>query len=264
MILGIVQARVSSSRLPGKVLKPIMGRPMLALELERVLRSRRMDKVIVATSTNPEDAQIEVLSRAMGVTCFRGSLNDVLDRFYQAAKLFMPEHVVRLTGDCPLIDSEIIDATIDFYCKGAYDYVSNCQPPYTFPDGLDTEVFRFSALETAWKEALLPSHKEHVTPFMKQRPDRFKIGHYTRSPALGHFRLTVDEPEDLKLVTMLYEALYPIKPGFVLQDVLDYLEQQPELQGMNAHIGRNVGSKKSLVEDKKFIAQLHNTKYVKD
>jgi spore coat polysaccharide biosynthesis protein SpsF len=170
-ILVILQARVSSSRLPGKVLKSILGRPMLARQIERVLQSRRIDQLVIATSTDPSDDDLENLCWQMNVSCFRGSLNDVLDRFYQAAKKWQPQHVVRLTGDCPLIDPEIIDAAVDFYLAGGYDYAANAIQP-TFPDGLDVEIFRFSILESAWKESILPSQREHVTPFIHQQPEQ--------------------------------------------------------------------------------------------
>jgi glutamate-1-semialdehyde 2,1-aminomutase len=249
-ILAILQARVSSSRLPGKVLKPILGKPMLGRQIERVLQSRRIDQLVIATSTEPSDDDLESLCRQISIPCFRGSLNDVLDRFYQAAKIWKPQHVIRLTGDCPLIDPEIIDAAINYYLAGGYDYASNAVQP-TFPDGLDVEVFRFSALEQAWKEATLPSQREHVTPFIHQQPERFRIGHYRNVNDLSHLRWTVDEPEDFDLVTKIYEAFYPIHPEFRMQDVLLLLQQRPELAAMNQKIERNEGLKMSLNDDRR-------------
>ncbi|KKU11469.1 MAG: hypothetical protein UX17_C0077G0004 [Parcubacteria group bacterium GW2011_GWC2_45_7] len=255
MILAVLQARMSSSRLPGKTLKPILGKPMLMLELERILRSEKINKLVVATSINTEDDLIAEISQKMSVVCFRGNLNDVLDRFYKAAQPYAPEHVVRLTGDCPLIDPEVIDATIDFYLQEGCEYASNCQPPYTFPDGLDTEVFSFSALETAWKEAILPSQREHVTPFIRKYPERFRIGHYMNNVSLGHLRWTVDEAKDFEFVTKVYEALYPVNSAFTTGDILQLLERNPALTRINNDIGRNEGTKKSLGEDKIFLAQ---------
>jgi len=252
-ILAILQARVTSSRLPGKVLKSILGKPMLVRQIERVLQSRRIDQLVVATSTDPSDDDLENLCRQINVSCFRGSLDDVLDRFYQAAKIRQPDHVVRLTGDCPLTDPEIIDAVIDFCLAGSYDYVSNATQP-TFPDGLDVEIFRFSSLEEAWKEATLPSQREHVTPFIHRQPERFRIGHYRHTEDLPHLRWTVDEPEDFDLVTRIYEALYPINPEFRMTDVLALLQQRPDLAVINQKLERNEGLKKSLNEDRRHKA----------
>lgn len=252
-ILAILQARVSSSRLPGKVLKPILGKPMLVHQIERVLQSQRIDQLIVATSADKSDDDLENMCRQINIPYFRGSLNDVLDRFYQAAKIWQPQHVVRLTGDCPLIDPEIIDAMIDYYLAGGYDYASNAVQS-TFPDGLDVEIFRFFNLETVWKEASLPSQREHVTPFIHQQPERFRIGQYRNTEDLSHLRWTVDEPEDFALVTRIYEALYPINPEFRMTDVLELLQQRPDLAAINQKFERNEGLKKSLNEDRRHKA----------
>ena len=247
--LTILQARVSSSRLPGKVLKLIMGRPMLALQIERVLRAKKIDQLIIATSTDPIDDVLETLCREVNVPCYRGSLHDVLDRFYRAAEVWQPQHVVRLTGDCPLIDPDIIDAVIKFYLDGNYDYASNAVQP-TFPDGLDVEVFRFSALEEAWKEAALTSQREHVTPFIYQNLKRYRIGHYKNTEDLSYLRWTVDEPQDFDLITRIYESLYPVNPEFRMLNVLTLLQQRPEWLNINKQFERNEGFIKSLLEDK--------------
>jgi len=166
MILAILQARVSSTRLPGKVLKPILGMPMLLRQIERVKQAKLIEQLLVATSDDKSDDPIEQLCRENDIACFRGSLDDVLDRFYQAAKPYQPDHIVRLTGDCPLIDPQLIDEVVVFCLSGDYDYVSNAFEP-TYPDGLDVEVFRFPCLQQAWEEAELPSEREHVTLFIK-------------------------------------------------------------------------------------------------
>lgn len=208
-----------------------------------------MDKLIVATSNQPDDRKLGALCRAFDVDCFFGSLDDVLDRYYQAAKPHNPEHVVRLTGDCPLTDPELIDQVIQFHLEGAYDYTSNTVEP-TYPDGLDAEVIRFPCLEEAWREATLPSEREHVTPFIRKHPDRFKIGSVKGRDDLSHLRWTVDEPEDLELVTRIYEALYPQNPQFTTGDILQLLVRNPHLSEINSAFGRNEGYQKSLVEDK--------------
>ena len=248
MILGILQARVSSTRLPGKVLMPILGESMLLRQVERVRRATRVGRLMVATSIDPSDDPIEKLCRGNGVSVFRGSLDDVLDRFYRAAMPLAPDHVVRLTGDCPLADPELIDRVISFCLEGGFDYASNVVDP-TFPDGLDVEVFRFSCLEQAWKEAGLPSQREHVTLFIHQQPGRFRIGSFRGEVDLSGLRWTVDGPEDFELVTEIYAALYPGNKEFTTRDVLDLLGRRPELATLNAHCGRNEGLRKSREED---------------
>ncbi|CDG81589.1 cytidylyltransferase domain-containing protein [Janthinobacterium agaricidamnosum] len=248
MILAILQARVSSSRLPGKVLKPLLGVPMLIRQIERLRGVSRIDQLLVATSNESSDDAIEELCRAHGVACFRGDLNDVLERFHQAAQTAAPEHIVRLTADCPLTDAALIDQVIEFYLDGDYDYASNSLEA-TYPDGLDVEIFRASCLEQAWQEARLPSQREHVTPFINQQPQRYKIGLYRGATDLSHLRWTVDEPKDFELVTMIYEALYPDNSRFSMQDVLSLLERRPELADWNTMHERNEGYQKSLDAD---------------
>lgn len=248
-ILAVLQARVTSSRLPGKVLKPILGRPMLARQIERALQATKVDRLVVATSSDPSDDGLEALCREISVPCFRGSLHDVLDRFYRAAGPWQPEHCVRITGDCPVLDPEVMDAVIDFYLQGGYDYASNAVEP-TFPDGLDVEIFRFAVLEAAWKEARLPSQREHVTPFIHQQPDRYRIGHYRHTEDLSHLRWTVDEQEDFELITRIFEALYPAEPRFRMGDILELLRQRPDWLALNRRFGRNEGFGKSLQADR--------------
>ncbi len=254
MILAILQARLSSTRLPGKVLKPILGRPMLELHLERLGRSKAIDKLIVATSDRSDDTPLEELCNRLGVSCFRGSLSDVLDRYYCAAGQYNPDIIVRLTGDCPLADPAVIDAGIDYFLKNDFDYVSNCVER-TFPIGLDFEVFRFGSLEAAWREAVLPSEREHVTPFIKNHRERFFIGHFTGPADLSHHRWTVDEPDDFAFVTAIYEALYPDNPRFTTDDILALLVKRPELMRLNYHIEHGEGYRKSLREDQEYLAR---------
>lgn len=249
MILSVLQARCSSTRLPGKVMKPILGVPMLIHQLRRVVQSKRIDKLIVATSIDSRDDAIEQVCLAEGIHCYRGSLHDVLDRFYQLLRPLQPSHVVRLTGDCPLIDPDIIDAVIKLCLDGNYDYATNVVPP-TFPDGLDVEVFLFSALEEAWKEATLPFQREHVTPFIQQQPKRYRIGNYKNTEDLSHLRWTVDEQEDFDLVNKIYEELYPVTPDFRMSDVLNLLKQKPDWSNINKKFERNEGLTKSFHHDR--------------
>jgi spore coat polysaccharide biosynthesis protein SpsF len=253
MIIAVLQARVSSSRLPGKVLKPILGIPMLGRHLERLQRVKLFDRLIVATSTEASDTPVVRLCDKLGVDCYRGSLNDVLDRYYHALEPHHPDIVVRLTGDCPLTDPGVIDECIGFFLNHKFDYVSNCMKR-TFPIGLDTEVFRFEALRQAWREARLPSEREHVTPFIKSHPERFRIGHFLNDIDLSHHRWTVDEPEDFKFVKAVYEKLYPLNARFSMHDILHLLKRHPELMEINYHIVHGKGYLKSLEEDKARLA----------
>lgn len=253
-VVAILQARISSRRLPGKVMKPILGRPMLARQLERLRRCRRVDDLVVATSDQPDDDPLAELCAAEGTACFRGSLDDVLNRFHRCAVEQQADHVVRLTGDCPLADPAVIDEVIRFFHAGNYDYASNVLPP-TFPDGLDVEIIRFSCLEEADREAVLPSHREHVTPFLRVHPECYRLGNYTGPADLSHLRWTVDEPDDFEFVRQVYERLYPDKPDFTTQDILDLLAHEPALQTINSKFERNEGTRKSLQADHEFMAR---------
>ncbi|MCC6544192.1 MAG: glycosyltransferase family protein [Nitrospirae bacterium] len=252
MILAILQARVSSTRLPGKVLKIIINMPMLMRQIERIGRAKLIDKLIVATSLDLTDNPIEMLCKENDIAYYRGSLDDVLDRFYQTAKPYNADHIVRLTGDCPLIDPHLIDEVIAFHIQGQYDYSSN-NFECTFPDGLDTEVFRYKCLEQAWKEAVLPSQREHVTPFIYQQPDRFRIGNFRNTIDLSGLRWTVDEAVDFELVSKIYDALYHNNSEFTTNDILSFLDIHPDLKTMNTQHERNEGMKKSFDKDAMFL-----------
>lgn len=256
MILAIVQARMSSTRLPGKVLKEVLGKHLILHMLERVKRARKVDKLILATSTDPADDILEKKVKSAGFAVFRGNLNDVLDRFYKCALQEKADVIVRLTGDCPLHDPDVIDEVIENFFQGNADYVSNTLNP-TFPDGLDTEVFSFTALKKAWQEAKLPSEREHVTPYIWKNSDYkggsiFKARNAIFKKKLSPLRWVVDDPEDLEFVRHIYEALYPINQRFGFPDILDFLEKNPGVRLINEKIERNEGLKKSLEEDKAF------------
>jgi spore coat polysaccharide biosynthesis protein SpsF len=216
---------MSSSRLPGKVLKPILGKPLLSLLIERALKSKLINKIVVATSYHPSDNKIEEFCRNTDVPCFRGSLEDVLDRYYKTSLYFdKPDHIVRLTGDNPLIDPEIIDKVIKFHLDNNYDYVSNTAEN-NFPVGLDVSVFRFQALKLSWEKACQPSEREHVNPFILGHPEIFRIGLYREKVKYPCLRWTVDTEEDFKYVKNIFEALYPQNPNFGMNDVINFLEK---------------------------------------
>ena len=245
---------MSSTRLPGKVLKTLLGKPMLYRQIERILKSKRIDDLIIATSTSGDDDQIERLCSEINVKCFRGSLDDVLDRFYKAALPYKPDFIIRLTGDCPLFDHSLADELIDFFLKGGYDYASNTIEP-TYPDGLDIEIMKFSALETTWKEAVLPSDREHVTPYIRKNADKFKLGCMKYDVDLSYMRWTVDEPEDYLFITQVFSALYPEKPDFSWNEVLEFIKANPAIADLNSGFKRNEGYQKSLLNDKKISYQ---------
>jgi spore coat polysaccharide biosynthesis protein SpsF len=247
-VLGMLQARFSSTRLPGKVLLPLAGEPMLIRQIERIRRARRIDRLIVATSTSASDDPLAELCRSRNIDCFRGSLEDVLDRVYRAAERLNPAYVVRLTGDCPLADPAVIDAVAGFCIDGGFDYASNALEP-TFPDGLDVEVMTFASLRCAWMKARLPSEREHVTPYIYKRDREFSIGSYKREPDLSALRWTVDEPQDYELVCMIYDALYPSNPSFSTDDILRLMDARPHMKTLNQRFARNEGYAKSLERD---------------
>ena len=215
---------MTSTRLPGKVLKTVLGRPLLAYLVERLRRVSQADELVIATTENRADDPIVELSRSMGTTVFRGSEPDVLGRYHGAARDVSADVVVRVTSDCPLIDPAIIDRCIRTFQENAerLAYVSNCFPP-TFARGMDTEVVSFRALDTAHLEATSPSDREHVTPFIRRYPDRFPSLNVTDLEDRSWMRLTVDQKEDFELVSRLLKALVPVLPAFTYEDVLRML-----------------------------------------
>ena len=248
MIAAFIQARLASTRLPGKVLKPILGKPMLELQIERVRRCRTIDKVIVVTSTEPEDKAIVNVCESVGIAAFCGSLDDVMERFYQAAVQYRPDHIVRLTADCPLIDPAVVDRLVELYQESDCDFATNCMPP-TYPDGLDSEIFPYRLMEEARNEAVLPSHREHVTVFFEDQPDRYRIVNLKNDQDLSHMRWTVDESEDFELIKTIFEALYIKQPSFLMSDVLHFLQEHPGLDQVNSQYERNEGLMKSREQD---------------
>jgi glutamate-1-semialdehyde aminotransferase/spore coat polysaccharide biosynthesis protein SpsF (cytidylyltransferase family)/predicted dehydrogenase len=246
-VVAIIQARMGSSRLPGKSLAEIEKRPMLWHVIHRVKRASLIDRVVVATSTSPTDDAIEKMCRENDVPCYRGSEHDVLDRFYGAARGEKASQVVRITADCPLIDPEVIDRVVRRFQRGDLDYASNAMVR-SYPDGLDTEIFSFSALERAWHEASRTSEREHVTPYL--RSDKFRTANVENNstPFYQHYRWTVDEVEDLEFIRAVYRALRD-RESFGMKDVLELIEKTPGLDKMNSEILSNRGYYKSLFEE---------------
>lgn len=225
----VVQARMGSTRLPGKVLKDIAGRPMLFYQMERLRRVKRAERIVVATTDQPADDAVERFCQKEKIACVRGSEHDVLARYHLAIERFPADVVVRITADCPLIDPAIVDEAIAAYEP---DYVSNMLET-TYPYGMAVEVFSAQALREAHREAKDPAEREHVTPFIYRHPERYRLRSLTMAPNLSHHRWTVDTPEDFELVSRLLKTL---KPHFTLQDVLAVLDEHPDWCAINAHV----------------------------
>lgn len=233
--LIIVQARMTSTRLPGKVLLPLAGVPMLTRLVERLRRVQRADGIVVATTTNVADDTIAALCAQLVVPCHRGSEHDVLSRYADASRLHGADVVVRITSDCPLIDPALIDQVMAAYAEGGSDYVSNMLPP-TWPYGMAVEVFSAAALAQAHAEATQAAEREHVTPFLYWHPERYRLRNVASPVDLSQHRWTVDTPEDYELVSRLFEHLMPTHPHFTQADVLALLDQHPDWIALNQHI----------------------------
>jgi len=238
-IVCIIQARTTSTRLPEKVLKKIFGKEILIHVIERVLNSKKIDEIVIATTNNIQDNEIEKLIdgyNSSKVKTFRGSEEDVLDRYYQAAKKEGANVIVRITSDCPLIDWEIIDESIQEFLMGDYDYVSNVLDKRTFPRGLDVEVFSFDVLKKMWKECHEKREREHVTAHIRENKNKFRTKNVENKINLSNLRWTLDEIDDLRFIKRVYEELYIKNKKFKTNDVLDLLNKKPELIKINEHV----------------------------
>ncbi len=238
---------MSSTRLPHKVLMPLVGKPVLQHVVSRLMHCKTLDAVVVATSTDPSDDAIAQWCQDHQLPCFRGSHTDVLDRYYQAALRFQADAIVRITADCPAIDPVIVDEVVEGFWSGDYDSYSLAGE---FPDGLDCQVFSFEAIAKAWREATLPSEREHVGPYIeKTRPDLFKSGQLIKFKGLAHHRWTLDEPRDHEFLQAVFSRLHREDKPFQTAHVLDLLEREPSLMRLNSGIVRNAGYWKSVQEE---------------
>ena len=254
---AIIQARMGSHRLPGKVLMPLAGRPVLWHVINRLKYSQKINVIVVATTGEIIDDAVVKLCEDNGVPYFRGSEDYVLDRYYQAAKIFNADPIVRITADCPAIDPQIVDEVVEGFLKGNYDIYGLTGE---FPDGLDCTVFSFRALEDAWKNAMLPSEREHVCPYMGSHPEKFKNGGYEKFKGMGSYRWTLDTAEDYEFLCEVFSRLYREDSLFLTNDIFKLLEMEPHLLQINRHIVRNEGYMKSLDNDKKFLNSVHKEK----
>lgn len=247
-ITAIIQARMGSERLPGKILKPLSGKPVLWHVVSRIKKARLVNKVVVATTGDKKDNAVERFCLKNTIPVFRGSNEDVLDRYYQCARKFKAAHIARVTADCPLHDPCVIDDVIGEYSRGDWDYVSNVFRKFTFPDGLDVEVFSFNTLEDAWKNARLPSEREHVTPYIINKKG-FRKKNVASPVDYSGYRLTLDCKEDYTLIKAVYRKIG--RDFFHLEKVLDTIKRDPRLYLINSRYKRNEGYLKSLRMDKK-------------
>jgi len=236
-IVAIIQARMGSSRLPGKILMDLGGKPMLSRVIERVQQSRLVTSVVVATTTEPKDDQVEkfVKENHRDVMVYRGSEHDVLDRYYQAASAVHADAIVRITSDCPFIDPAVIDQIIEAFETSGSDYAANILDTRTYPRGLDAEVFSFAALEKAWKVATDHDSREHVTLFIKKHPELFTGVNVTYAKDYSGYRWTVDEPADYQMAKAVYDHMAG-NPNFRMEDVVALFKTNPELANMNQAI----------------------------
>lgn len=260
MVSAIIQARMTSSRLPKKVMLRVKGKPLIYYLVNQIKNSKKLTKIIIATTTNKEDDEIVEYIKSLNIDVFRGSESDVLDRYYKCAQFYNEKIIVRITSDCPLIDPIVIDECIQKFEDGNFDYVSNINKkiedkwmyhPSGFPMGYAVEVFNFDALKKSWQNAKKPSEREHVTQYILNNPMTFQIGNVEHSEDYSDIRLTVDHKIDYDLIKIIMEALDMHKRVVHLDEIIKFLDDNPELKKINAHIRYDEGFLKSLENDKK-------------
>jgi len=236
-IVTIIQARTGSSRLPNKIFLPLANKPLLNRMYERVAASKLRGTIVIATTTDKSDDIIEALCKDYQLNCYRGHSTDLLDRHYQAAKLFNADVIVKIPSDCPLIDPNVIDKVLQYYLNNSndFDFVSNLHPA-TYPDGNDVEVMSMKALEDAWINAKRDLEREHTTPYLWENPDKFRIGNVEWDTGFNYsmsHRFTIDYEKDYNFIKQVYDELYPINHKFTLEEILDLFDRKPELRKIN-------------------------------
>jgi spore coat polysaccharide biosynthesis protein SpsF len=234
-IVTVIQARSGSTRLPGKVMMDILGKPLLLRMVERVQQSKLAGTIVVAITTKHNDDIIEEICKGANLLYYRGNENDLLDRHYQAGRLYDADAVVKIPSDCPLIDPKVIDKVLQYYLDNKFDFVSNLHPA-TYPDGNDVEVMSSQTIEKAWQNATRTLEREHTTPYIWENPGLFKIANVAWESGLDYSmsdRWTIDYPEDFTFIKTVYEHLYPLNAAFDLQDILDLTRQNPAIFAIN-------------------------------
>jgi spore coat polysaccharide biosynthesis protein SpsF len=251
VIYAIIQARMGSTRLPGKVMLDLCGSPVIEHVINRLNKSNLIDEIIIATSTDSNNQPLIDFCINKGVSFFVGSEDDVLDRYYQTAidnNVEDEDILIRITSDCPLIDPFVVDKVIQEHISSDNDYTTNVLD-CTYPDGLDCEVFNFSTLKDTWLNANLSSQREHVTLYIRDNPDKFKLGNVKNDVDLSDFRWTLDEKEDFVFIEEVYNNLFDKNSFFTMEDIVELLNEKPELLKINSKFDRNEGLIKSLKED---------------
>ncbi len=248
-IIAIAQVRTGSSRFPNKVLQKIKGKTLLELYMNRVKPSRLIDKIVIATTERLEDDVIQEIASQLKIDCFRGSENDLLDRYYQCAKKYRADVIVRITPDDPFVDFNVIDRAIQIFLNNNVDFVTNHFEP-TYPEGLDVEVYSMSALEKSWKNAKLLSEREHVFPYIQNNESQFKIINFKQDKDYSYLRWTIDYECDYEMTKVIYNHLYDEREIFLQEDILRLLDRHPEIARMNSHIHRKEGVNKTKEMDR--------------
>jgi spore coat polysaccharide biosynthesis protein SpsF (cytidylyltransferase family) len=247
-ITCVIQARTDSKRLANKVLKEIEGTPMICHIINRIKRARNVEQIILATTDNDSDKILLDIAEKFKIIGFAGNADDVLERFFDVATSFSADPVVRITGDCPLVDPELLDSMIQIFLENKYDYISNTIER-TFPDGLDIEIFSFDALKKAHEQAKWLSEREHVTPFIVKNQDLFRVYNYKNNQDLSNLRWCVDEEDDLLMVKQIFHEM-DAEQFFSTSDIIDLISRKPKIAEINKNIKSNEGYKKSLENDK--------------
>jgi spore coat polysaccharide biosynthesis protein SpsF len=250
MIAGIIAARMSSSRLPGKVLLQICEKTILEIMIERVKRSKIIDKVIIATSINSDDDAIEEVCNKLKISCIRGSEENLISRYKLVCDQIKPDIIVKMGADSPLVDPLIIDKIVNTFLNEKYDYVSNYGVPKTYPEGCTADVYSVKTLNDAFLEAKKPSELEHISPFMWNRPEKYSFFRVDYKKDISNYRLSLDYNEDFIVIKSIFEALTIKNPNFTLEDIISWLDQNPDIKQINSHISQSEGLFKSFQEDK--------------
>lgn len=238
MITAIIQARTGSTRLPNKVFADIEGYPLIWHVVNRLKSSQKIEQIVLATTTNPSDAALQIWADAQGIRCFRGSEDNVLDRYFQAAKLHNASTIVRITADDPFKDPQVIDQVIEYFFANNLDFAYNNNPP-SYPEGLDTEVFSFEALDKANKTAATAFEREHVTQHFYKNTEMFSQQNISYKENISHLRWTIDTSEDLEMTKVVYKEFFKGKEVFLLEDILKLLTEKPDIQKMNQDVSRS-------------------------
>ena len=250
MIAGIIAARTSSSRLPGKVLLKICGKTVLEIMIERVKRSKTIDKIIIATSNNNKDNIIEEICNEIEIECIRGPEEDLLARYKMVSDKIKPKIIVKMGADSILIDPLTIDRVVNTFLNGDYDYVSNYGIPKTYPEGCTLDVYTSDTLNEAFQEAKKPSEREHINPYIWNRPEKYRSFQVDYKKNLSNYRLSLDYYEDFLVIKSIFESLYPKNPNFTMEDIIDWLDSNPKIAEINSHIPPSEGVLKSLSDEK--------------